>query len=235
MKKEKLLVIVLSLSLVGTSFIAGILWQKTRSSTSKKAEESQNQPTPPSSPAQKIKPVDDSDHIRGSKNAPLTIIEYSDLECPFCKKLHPMMLQAMKDYPNKIRWVYRHFPIDQLHPKARKEAEAAECAALLGGEETFWKYIDKIFEITPSNNRLDLEKLPEIAQQIGIETQKFKNCLDEGKTAKRVQEDYLEGGNAGIRGTPALIFINEKGERRFFGGAPRDYEYLKQIIETMVR
>src|SRR3989344_533240 len=75
-----------------------------------------------------FRPIDDTDHIRGDKNAPVKIIEYSDLECPFCKRFHPTLQQAVDEYKGKVAWVYRHFPLDALHSKADKEAEAAECA-----------------------------------------------------------------------------------------------------------
>src|SRR5207249_6414117 len=78
----------------------------------------------------------------------------------------------------KVVWVYRHFPIDSLHSKARKEAQASECAAALGGNEAFWAYSDKLFEVTPSNNRLDLAQLPRIAQEIGLDRAQFETCLE---------------------------------------------------------
>ena len=118
-------------------------------------------------------PVSSSDHIRGNVNAQITIVEYSDLECPFCKVFHGTMKQAMAAYGDKVRWVYKHFPLDQLHPKADKEAEAAECAGELGGNDAFWAYIDKVFEATPSNNGLDLALLPAIAQDLGFDITKF--------------------------------------------------------------
>ncbi|MDO8521156.1 MAG: DsbA family protein, partial [bacterium] len=97
------------------------------------------------------------DHIFGNPNANVLIIEYSDPECPFCKKFHEEMLQVMAQYGKSgdVAWVYRHFPLDQIHPKARKEGEAQECANELGGNDMFWKYTEKLFEITPSNNGLD--------------------------------------------------------------------------------
>jgi len=90
--------------------------------------------------------VTEKDHIIGDRNAELVIIEYSDTECPFCKTFHKTMKEVVQNYDGKVAWVYRHFPIAQLHSKASKEAEATECAAELGGNQAFWKYLDKIFE-----------------------------------------------------------------------------------------
>ncbi|MCI0542492.1 thioredoxin domain-containing protein [bacterium] len=101
--------------------------------------------------------VNPGEHILGNPNAEIFIIEYSDLECPFCKRFHETMKQAMEQYgkDGQVAWVYRHFPLDAIHNKARKEAEATECAGELGGNDMFWKYTNKLMEITPSNNQLD--------------------------------------------------------------------------------
>lgn len=100
------------------------------------------------------KPVDyDKDDVRGPKNGKITLIEYSDLECPFCKRFHETMKQLLAKYPNDVRWVYRHSPIDQLHSKARSEAAAVECAREQG---KFWELTDLIFKVTPGNDGLVL-------------------------------------------------------------------------------
>ena len=98
--------------------------------------------------AKAVKPVTGEDHIRGDVNASVKVIEFSDFECPFCKSFHASMKQVMQSYTKdgKVAWVYRHFPIDQLHSKARKEAQAAECAGELGGNNAFWSFADGLFE-----------------------------------------------------------------------------------------
>src|SRR3989344_431940 len=113
-------------------------------------------PTP--SVAEEIRGIVESDHGRGNQNADIVIVEFSDTECPFCKQFHETMKRVMEEYGSdgKVAWVYRHFPIPSLHPKAQKEAEALECAAEQGGNEVFWKYTDKVYETTQSNNSLDI-------------------------------------------------------------------------------
>jgi protein-disulfide isomerase len=114
--------------------------------------------------AKEIRGVQDNDHIRGNPNADIVIVEYSDTECPFCKMFHETMKQVIAEYggDGKVAWVYRHFPIPSLHPKAGKQAEALECAAEQGGgalgsaNEVFWKYTDLVYERTESNNSLDI-------------------------------------------------------------------------------
>jgi len=89
--------------------------------------------------------VTDDDHIRGNKDAKITIIEYSDFACPFCSRFHGTMLQILEEYNGQVRWVYRDFPLPQLHPNAQKVAEAAECIAAQNGEETFWNFADAYY------------------------------------------------------------------------------------------
>lgn len=167
----------------------------------------------------KIAEVTDKDHIRGAKNAKVTLIEFSDTECPFCKRFHMTMKQVIEKYSNDVRWVYRHFPLDSLHSKARKEAEATECAAELGGEEKFWAYIDRLFEVTPSNDRLELSELPNIAVFVGLNRAKFEECLESGRQAGRVAEQLLDATTAGGDGTPYTVLISQNGEKIPLSGA----------------
>ncbi len=173
--------------------------------------------------------VGDQDHIRGNSSAQVTIVEFSDLECPFCKSFHPTLQQALAEYGDKIRWVYKHFPLDQLHSKADKEAEAAECAGALGGNDMFWKYVDRVFEITPSNNGLNLALLPQVAEGLGLNRAAFEACLNSGTYADRVEADYQQGLSLGVNGTPAS-FVNGIPVQ---GAVP--YETLKSIIDAALK
>lgn len=170
--------------------------------------------------------VNADDYVRGNPDAPITIVEYSDLECPFCKQFHSTLQQALTDYGDQVRWVYKHFPLDALHSKADKEAEAAECAGELGGSEKFWAYIDRIFAVTPSNNGLDLALLPQIAKEVGLDQGAFEGCLNSGKYAEKVESQYQSGLRLGVNGTPGS-FVNGTPVR---GALP--YENLKAIIEA---
>ncbi len=166
-------------------------------------------------------PVTEDDHILGNPDAAIALIEFSDTECPFCKRFHVTMRQVMDDYgkQGKVRWIYRHFPLDAIHPKARKEAEATECASELGGNEKFWQYLDRIYEITPSNNGLDLNELPKIAEYAGLDKNKFEECLESGRNAQKVQDDYQDGVNSGAQGTPYTMIIAKDGEKFPINGA----------------
>ncbi len=164
--------------------------------------------------ANDIRPVDATDHVRGNPNAPIKLIEYSDFECPYCKVYETTLEQVMADYGAKgqVAWVFRHFPIYELHSKAPKEAEASECVAELGGNDAFWKFTDRLYEITPSENGLDLSILPDIAAQAaGVNREAFVSCLASGKYAKKVQDQREEIMKTGAQGTPHIV-INVRGD-----------------------
>ncbi len=156
-----------------------------------------------------LNPVSPTDHILGTPDAKVVLVEFSDTECPFCKVFNKTLTDAMTTYgkDGTLAWVYRHFPIDQLHPKSRKEAEATECVNELGGADKFWAYIGKIYGVTPSNNGLDPAQLPKLATALGIDEKTFNTCLSSGKYATLVQSNYTDAAKAGGQGTPYSVFI----------------------------
>lgn len=172
--------------------------------------------------------VTSKDHLRGNPDAKVVIVEYSDLECPFCKMFHQTMNQAFSKYGSEIAWVYRHFPLDQLHRKARKEAEATECVAELGGNQKFWAYVDKIFEVTTSNDGLPESELPKLAEQVGVNRAAFESCLASGRHAKVVQDHADDALAAGARGTPYSVIVTKDGNTPINGALP--YEQVDSMI-----
>ena len=183
--------------------------------------------------AVELRAVDNSDHILGNPNAQVKVIEFSDTECPFCKRFHTTMQQVMNEYgkDGRVAWVYRHLPLDSLHPKARKEAEATECAFKLGGNEKFWAYLDKIFEVTPTNNGLDLALLPKLASDLGIDKAAFEQCLNSGEFAAAITKSIEEGTKAGAQGTPYSLVVTKSGKKLQINGA-LPYDSVKQIIDS---
>ena len=176
------------------------------------------------------------DHVFGNPNADVLVIEYSDTECPFCKQFHGTMLEIMDQYgkAGNVAWVYRYFPLDQIHPKARKEAEAMKCANELGGNDAFWKYVDRIFEVTPANNGLDLAELPVIAETIGLNVEEFNACLSSGKYADRVQKDFESGASIGVRGTPYTVVWNKKTGKQMPIGGAAPFNNVKNTLDTIM-
>lgn len=190
---------------------------------------------PPEPVAGPVEPLKSEDHVRGGRNARILLFEYSDLECPFCKRFHPTAKQIVDTYKGQVAWVYRHFPLDQIHSKADKEAEAIECANELGGEDGFWKMTDKIFEVTPSNNGLNLDDLSKLAGQVGLDQTKFKNCLDGGKYAAHVEEDYQGGIKAGITGTPGNILLDTKTNKTKLIPGALPFDQFKVAIDDLLK
>lgn len=156
-----------------------------------------------------LAPVSESDHILGNPNAPVLLVEYSDTECPFCKTFHGTIERIMESYgkEGRVAVAYRHFPLDQIHTKARREAAGAECAGAQGGDGKFWEYIDRIFEVTPSNDGLPPARVPEIAAEIGLDRKKFEQCLSSGAYDAHIEGDLQSGTAAGVRGTPTTFFV----------------------------
>ncbi len=196
-----------------------------------------------------IKSVNMSDHVLGNPNAKIKIVEYSDPSCPYCKVFHNTMRRVMNDYGKSgdVAWVYRHFPIDKpgtrpdgtaLHPNAGHEAQATECAAAIGGNDKFWTFTNRLYEITPSVTQnsptgLDQKELYTIAAYTGLNATEFKDCLDSGRYKDKVDEQYNEGYNAGISGTPSSFMLLSGGKQISIEGA-QPYEAMKQSIDAIL-
>jgi protein-disulfide isomerase len=184
-----------------------------------------------------IRPVDDTDHILGNPSAKLLFVEYSDTECPFCKEFHRTLKTLMSEYGDKgdLAWVYRHYPILDLHPKAAKEAQATECANELGGNGKFWEYINRLYEVTPSDNKLDPVELVNIAKQVGLSSDQFTSCLESNKYSSLISAHIEDAKKTGSQGTPYSIIIDtQTGETYPIVGA-QPYATLKQLIELILQ
>lgn len=187
-----------------------------------------------------VKPINAQDHILGDANAKVALIVYSDLECPFCKGFDGTLNQLHQAYASDtLAIVYRHFPLD-IHPRARKEAEASECATEQGGNAGFWAYITEVFAETPSNNGLDPALLPVIAGKVGLDVTAFNTCLSSGKYTAAIAADYDAGVAAGAAGTPYSVLLVKgqavpfvDGQGNGLGALP--YASMKTIIDAFLK
>ena len=185
----------------------------------------------PSGPVPK---VTDRDHIRGARDAKIFLIEYSDMECPFCKQFHPTMQQIVRDYNGDVAWVYRHFPLT-FHANALKESEASECVAELGGEDKFWQFVDKIFQRTTSNGvGFALDDLAPLAAEVGVNQAEFQTCLDSGRYTEFINEQGKGAVSAGVTGTPGNILLTRDGESKLIPGA-LPLAQVKQTIDQFLK
>jgi len=177
------------------------------------------QPSAPSSP---VAAVTAADHVRGTGT--VTLIEYSDYQCPFCQRFHSTMQQVMKDYSGKVRWVFRHYPLS-FHPNAQPAALAAECAAEQG---KFWEFTDAAYE---NQNDLGDALYSKIASDLKLNKSKFDSCVSSKKFANAVTDDQSSGSSAGVDGTPATFIVAADGSQQLVPGA-LPYEQVKPMIDA---
>ena len=148
--------------------------------------------------------IEEQDHVRGSRDAQVTLVEYGDFQCPYCARAHAALTELMRQYGERVALVYRHLPLTDLHPFAAPAAQASEAA---GAQGKFWEMHDALFE---NQGMLDEDALPAIASGLGLDAQRFERELDDGSHRGRVEADVEQAGRLGARGTPTF-FIN--GER----------------------
>jgi len=181
-----------------------------------------------------VAPVTEKDHIYGNPNAPIMIVEYSDFDCPFCKNFHESMQKIMETYgkDGKVAWVYRQFPLKQLHPNAPKVAAASECVASIGGNDAFWKFANLLISDRGVNEPSNLAKLPEYAVTAGVDKAKYTACVDAGTFDAKIAEDVVAATKAGAKGTPYSVMIVGDQQGVIDGAQP--YEVVSQMVETMI-
>ena len=219
---------------IAALLVAGAILYKDSDSNGGGTQTNQDDPTEQQTPEIVVAPISETDHILGDPNAPIVIVEYSDIDCPFCKNFHETMNQVMAEYgeDGKVAWVYRQFPIPQLHPNAPKIAEATECVASMGGNEAFWKFTNMIFDERGTNELTDMDNLPGFAAAVGVSESDFIACMDEGRFTKKIQDDVQAAVAAGARGTPYSILI-AGGQQGVINGA-QQYTTVKQMIDSVL-
>lgn len=185
-------------------------------------------------------PVSENDYPTGNKKSDIVIVEYSDTECPFCARLHPTMSQIQSEYEDRVSFVYRHFPLTQIHPNAYAEAQAIECVGKQLGSQKRRDYIDQIFAYKIKNNSMTLLKngKEELAKNLGVDIKEFSSCLSGVESSARVSDSIQDGVKAGVSGTPATFILKRDGDEyevfAFIEGA-REYEYFKAAIDGALK
>lgn len=168
-------------------------------------------------------PVSANDQIQGNLNASVVLVEYGDYECPHCGHAYPIVKKIQKHFGAQLAFVFRNFPLTEIHPDAENAAEAAMFAAANG---QFWQMHDAIFE---NQDELSMPMLLELAQKLGLNSNALGDALNDGEYSKRVKEDFLGGVRSGVNGTPTF-FIN--GRRH---DAPFEFDDLGLAIERARR
>lgn len=197
----------------------------------------QSRAAPPNLPPQNVTVNVGDNPTKGDKKAKLTLIEFSDYQCPFCARhFRETLPQIERDYvkTGKLRYVFRDFPIESIHREAFKAHEAANCA---GEQGKYWEMHDRLFQ---DQNQLGVEELPKHAKAIGLNGAAFQQCLDSGKQAADIRKDLTDGQNAGVRGTPTFFFGVQEADSqtikvlRMIVGA-QSYAQFKEAVEWALR
>lgn len=171
------------------------------------------------------RPVDETDHVFGSRDADVMLIEYSDFECPFCSKIHPRLAEIVENSNGKVAWTYRHFPLTSIHTQALPTAIASECVAKLKGNDAFWAFAAATFSAPGLEDGVSLS----FAKALGIPEVQLRACIADPAHETRVRAEFDEAIALGAQGTPFVVVLHANGNKTSFSGAlPK--EYIEQII-----
>lgn len=161
----------------------------------------------------KLEPLTSDDHADGPADAELELVMYGDFQCPYCIAAHPIVGRVRRRLEGRLRFVFRHFPIDDIHPLARTAAEASEAATAQGH---FWEMYERLYG---SRGKIDRPQLTAYAEQLGLDLGAFEAALDSGEHAARVQRDFASGESSGISGTPAFFVNGHRHDGSFDAGS----------------
>jgi protein-disulfide isomerase len=167
-------------------------------------------------------PVSERDHVKGPEDAPVTLVEYGDYECPYCGMAYQVVKSAQRELGKQLRFVFRNFPLAEAHPHARNAAQAAEAAAAQG---KFWEMHDALFE---HQEALEAEDIIGYAKSLGLDMVQFGKDLENPTYAKRVRDDFRSGVKSGVNGTPTF-FINGS---RYEGSWANEKAFIDALQEA---
>lgn len=224
------LILIMGVTLI-FGFFVGSLWTENRMSKSGITGGTQNNAgivadagqTPPTGPTveqlNKMPPVTNEDWSKGSSNPKVTLVEYSDYDCPFCQRFHDTMNQVIEEYGDQVAWVFRHYPLS-FHPNAQKVAEAAECVGKLGGQTAFWKFTDSYFERTGGTGTgVAIADIASLGAEAGVSQTAVQTCLDSDEMAEKVNTHFSTGSTAGVTGTPGTMVVVDGEVKELIPGA----------------
>lgn len=186
-------------------------------------------PTPTTVNASDI-PVNDDDYVRGNPDAKVTIVAFSDIECPFCKRFHPSLKAVFDANADDVRWVFKHFPLS-FHPEAKPAAVASECVGKLAGNDAFWTYVDTLYE---KQNELGDALYAQEAANVGVNADEFATCLDSGEFNQKIAADQQLGQSIGVGGTPSTFVISGDVAEKL-NGAVSQAEVEAAVADALAR
>lgn len=171
-------------------------------------------------------------HIYGNYNARFTLVEFSDIECPYCKRFHDTPKSIVDQSKGHVNWQWKHLPLSFHNPVAAQQAEASECVADIEGNQMFWVYLDELFKQTRGGGQG--ADIMGIAQSLGIDNNALKECMISGKFKEKVQNDVAQATKMGISGTPATFVVdNQTGKTQLLSGAQPEQAIISVIRKMM--
>ena len=182
-----------------------------------------------------MRPVSEIDHIVGNPSAPVVLVEYADIDSAYSKSFQATMEQVMAEYApgGQVAWVYRHLPLIDQHPYAAQHAEAAECAASLGGPTAFWRFISTLNAAAPDDQQFNPRNYASVVESLGILPQSFESCMTEHRFQERVASDFANGIAIGAGGSPFSVLLVEGRPPVTIDGAI-SYDAVKKILDEAV-
>lgn len=183
-----------------------------------------------------LRPVSTSDHVAGNPAASVVIVAYSDIDCQYCKSFHEVLEQVITDYSatGEVAWVYRHFPLTEVHPAAATHAEAAECVASLSNDRLFFRFIDALHQAAPDLDQFDPAGYPAVISGLGLSPSEFETCMEGTAFEKRIADDFGNAIDIGAGGAPFSVILTRGHKPVTISGA-LPYEALKKVVETSLQ
>jgi len=167
----------------------------------------------------KVPPVDAADHVWGSRNAKVFLVEYGDLECTYCRRFHAVLKDIRSEYKDSVAIVYRHLPLTSIHPTAEMKARASICVASKAGDDAFFTYISTVYEKSaPKGSSFTQDEMIQFAKDQGIDTGDMAACMESDATKVRLQRDVESANTAGINSTPTSYLMTRDGAQKTFVG-----------------
>ena len=180
--------------------------------------------------AAEVRPPSATDHLRGSADAPIVLVEYSDFQCPYCNVIHPTLKKIVEESNGQIAWVYRQLPLTSIHPEAQPAAEASECVAEQLGSGGFWQFADILFA---NQAKLGSAYYAEVAKGLGADPAKFAACAASGKYADKIATDTTEAQSNGGSGTPFTVVLNTKTGKGMPISGALPYAQIMSVIKSV--
>lgn len=181
-----------------------------------------------------VPPLNEGDYIKGNKNAKISIIEYSDLDCPFCKKFHTTGYDVLNKYEGEVNWVWRHLPLTSIHPNSNAKSELAECAGKIK-YDNFWKVIDYFMNEGFDPNQNVYDHLDTIAKITNTNKESLEKCIKEGEFEDKVKISQGIAGSIGINGTPGNVIINNKTNEAYLRAGAYDVNTISNTIDYLLQ